>query len=124
MNSQLERFAGPNKDIPRPPYAGIPNALEREMSFRVAVIAEEVLAPNGNTADEVWEALKAGRTGITEHLYPPYTDPSIPSKEGGVDTLIPLIQAGLAGTIKNFDYKLALKGILPIPEAMNKMEPY
>lgn len=94
----------------------IPIALEREMPVRIAVIAEEALTPIGNTADETWEALKAGKRGFVPHLYPPYTDPK--------ENLPPQIRAATAGTIKNFNPREALAGILPITEVVNKMDPF
>ena len=114
--TEAPRFTGPNHDILRPPYAKIPPSLEREMPVRIAVIAEEALTPIGNTADETWEALKAGKKGFAVHLYPPYTDPGL--------TLPPQIRATVAGTIKNFAAKEALAGILPAGEVANKMDPY
>lgn len=78
MSAPAERFTGPNHDIPFPNYAHIPQRLERDMPVRIAVLAEEALTPIGNTADETWEALKAGRSGIVEKRYPPFTEPRFP----------------------------------------------
>lgn len=119
-----ERFAGPNNDIPRPPCAQIPPMLDREMPICIAVIAEEALLPNGNTADEVWEAFKAGRSGIVEHRYSPFTEPPVDKETGKPFDLPPQIRAITAGTIKNWNAVEALAGILPSGEVRNKMDPY
>lgn len=178
----LDRFTGPNHDIPLPAYAEVPDPLPRAMPVRIAVLAEETLTPLGNTAEETWEALKAGRSGIVEKRYPPFTDPRHPILDNLYKAMLaydpnfqrlvdaigdtPLVrnymlgQIGLedpevakemlkkfprpeqppqlrsiaAGTVKGFNPKEAFKfrfngdeedrTYLPIPEIMNKMDPF
>ena len=118
------RFAGPRGDIPRPPPVEIPPPLEREMPIRVAVIAEGAITPLGNSADETWENYKAGKSGIVEHYYPPYTDTDRKDDKG--QKLDPQLGATTAGTIKNFDprERLIEPGILPQKEVRFKLDPY
>lgn len=86
----------------------IPPPLDREKPIRVAVLAEGAITPLGNSANETWEAFLAGRTGIVEHRYPPYTEPL----KSGDD---PQIRTTTAGTIKNFNPReyLVKPGIIP-----------
>ena len=181
--ASLERFTGPNGDIPLPAYAEILPPLLRGMEVRIAVIAEETLTPIGNTADETWESIKAMRHGFVEKRYPPYTEPRYPipnemlkeitadhpvfqrllEKAGDnpqirnyilgefmleespekVDDLMrriprpelaPQLRSIAAGTVKNFNPREAFKfrfdgdetdrTVLPIPEIMNRMDPF
>jgi 3-oxoacyl-[acyl-carrier-protein] synthase II len=87
------------------------------MPVRVAVIGAEVVSPLGLTADETWEALKAGKKGFKRLLFPPFT-------ESQGDGLPPQIRATVGGTIENFNPKKALKGILPIKDILNKTDPF
>jgi len=118
--SVRERFAGPNGDIPRPDPVDLPPSLDHEMPIRIAVLAEGAITPMGNSAEETWEAYKAMRGGIVEHLYKPYTEGG---NEKGVDAQI---RAITAGTIKDFDpfERVEKKGILPRKEVRFKLGTY
>ena len=122
MASLAERFAGPRGDIPRPQLVEIPPALEREISIRAAVISDGAITPLGNSSDKTWEMYKAGKTGIVEHLYPPYTD-KVDAKGQKKDPQMSVVNAG---TIKNFDpiERLVKTGILPQKEVRFKLDPY
>lgn len=122
MAALAERFAGPRGDIPRPSLVEIPPALEREIPIHVAVISDGVIAPNGNSSDKAWEAYKAGKSGIVEHLYPPYTD----KEDARGQKIDPQMTVITAGTIKNFDpiERLVKSGILPRKEIVFKLDPY
>lgn len=119
-----KRFAGPNGDIPRPDPVDIPPALDRELPIRIAVLAEGAITPLGNCADETWKNYLAMRTGIERNFYHPYHQAKF-DKEGK-EVTPPQIRATTAGTIRDFDPKVALvdKGIMPFSEVMNKMDPY
>lgn len=115
--AEAPRYTGPNQDIQLPGFASIPPALLRELPVRIAVLAEGALTPIGNTAEETWESIKAGRHGFVRHFYPPYTDSQIEGQPAQ-------IRATVAATIKNYIAAEALKGILPAGEVKNRMDPY
>lgn len=121
---RLKRFGGPNNDILQPDPVDIPPPLPREIPIRVAVLAEGAITPLGNSADETWEGYKAGRTGITEHFYPPYTDPTLDDQ--GNEIAVAQIRAVTAGTIKNFNplERLVDTGFMPRKEVKFKLERY
>lgn len=122
MVAIAERFAGPRGDIRRPAVVEIPPPLEREISIRAAVISDGAIAPNGNSSDELWKNYKAGKNGIVEHLYPPYTD----KEDMGTQKKDPQMTVVTAGTIKNFDpiARLVKTGILSQKEVRFKLDPY
>lgn len=101
----------------------IPPQLNRERPIRIAVLAEGAITPLGNSADETWESFKAGRSGIVEHLYPPYTDSRKDERDRDLPTQI---RATTAGTIKDFDpMKLLVEsGFMPRVEVRERLDPY
>lgn len=101
----------------------LPPMLERELPINIAVLSEGAMTPLGNSADETWEGFKAMRSGITEHRYPPFTEPSL-DRQGRPRE--PQIGAVTAGTIKNFDpiKTLVETGFIPRGEARNRLNPF
>lgn len=101
----------------------LPPQPNRERSIRIAVLAEGAITPLGNSVDETWEGFKAGRSGIVEHLYPPYTEPTLDARNNKRD---PQIRACTAGTIKDFNAMKSLvdSGFMPRGEVRDRLDPY
>lgn len=114
------RFAGSNNDIPRPNPVDIPPSLSREVPINIAVISSGAITPLGNSVPATWESYLAGRSGIVENRYSPFTEPTYDGDGKGIE---PQIRATTAGTIKGFNPKELLVDtrILPRKEVIFKL---
>lgn len=101
----------------------LPPTIAREKPINIAILAEGVIAPDGNNADESWENTKAMKCCIVPHRYPPYTEPGV-DEQGR--TKVQQIRAVMAGVVKDFDPIKALveTGFVPRKEVQFRLGRY